>query len=110
MRLDPSLDQSNQSQDLKALLEENLRYAKAIYDNTEKAKKYIMWSQILGWAKVIIIAVPLVLAFFYLQPIVKQAVQTLAPAATSGGSGSVLDLLKEYQQLRQAGKLDELLK
>lgn len=62
--------------DLKALLEENLRVSQAIYASTEKTRKYILWGQILGVVKIIIVVVPIIWAAWYLKPYLTQALGT----------------------------------
>ncbi|MBI5466028.1 MAG: hypothetical protein HY974_01915 [Candidatus Kerfeldbacteria bacterium] len=116
MRIDPQLEQS---QDVKSLLEENLKYAKEIYTSTEKTRRYILWGQVFGFLKIIIILVPLVLGFLYLQPYLKSALGMYSSLfGQNDGSSSSLpllgggnsDLLKQLEDLQKSGKLRDLQK
>jgi len=115
MRMD--LDQPQDSE-LKELLEENLRYARDTYRTTERIKRYIFWGQVFSLLKVIIVVVPLVLGFLYIQPYLRQVLTvygslfglSAVPVNPTGQDNqpSAADLLKQCQQLRQAGKIDDL--
>lgn len=67
------LENNNQSgtQELKDLLEQNLKYTKAIYESTEKTRRYIRRDQIFGMIRVLIILLPIVAAVIYAQPYLK---------------------------------------
>ncbi len=106
-------------QDIKSLLEENLKYSKEIYLATKKTRHYILWAQIFGFLKVLIIMVPLVLGFLYVQPYLKSmlgAYQSLFGQGTPGGGGSgnlpSLDsnLFKQFQKLQESGQLQDIQK
>jgi len=72
------MDDSNTSwnEQFKKLLEENLTYSKAIYDSISKIRRYIFWNYVLSFAKLIFIAVPIVLAIIYLPPLIQQFFDT----------------------------------
>lgn len=70
------------------LLRENVRLSKKIQASVEKTEKYIFWMKVLNFIKVLLIAIPLVLALIYLPP----AVQKLA--ATYQDIFSTVDNLK----------------
>lgn len=95
MRIDPTL---TQSEEVKALLEENLRYVKEIYASTERTRRYIMRAHIFGFIKIILIVGPLILGFLYLQPKVKQVMESynkFSASEQTGESGGVFDLIKK---------------
>lgn len=110
MRIEPD---QNQGEDLKALLEENLRYAKAIYTSTEKTRRYMLWGQVFGFIKIVIIVVPLVIGFWYLKPYLQQAMATyqelLGGSNSSGTNQNVFDQLKALQKSGQFN-IQDLLK
>ncbi len=90
--------------DVKALLEENLRYAKAIYASTEKTRRYIFWGQVFGFLKIVLIVAPLVIAFWYLRPMLQQALAAYqqllgdsAGTASGNTNSSFLDQLKNFR-------------
>lgn len=67
--IDNQADQ-NEPEDIRELLEENLKLTKEIRDMTKYIKSYIIWSQIFGVIKLIIILVPIILGIIYLPPII----------------------------------------
>jgi hypothetical protein len=111
MRIDPI---PTQGDDLKSLLEENLKYSKAIYASTEKMRRYILWGQIFGFIKIFVIIVPLVVGFWYLKPYLMQASEAyqgllgegIGTSALNGTNG--LNLPAWLQQLQNSGQLKNL--
>lgn len=61
MRTDTSLD-------IKELLEENIKLSKAVLASTEKTRKYMRWMRVMALIRVLLIAIPLVLAILYIPP------------------------------------------
>jgi hypothetical protein len=55
------------------LLQENLALTKEVHQLTVKVKKYIIWAQIIGIVKVILILAPIIFAVIYLPPFLRQA-------------------------------------
>lgn len=111
MRIDPI---PTQGDDLKSLLEENLKYSKAIYASTEKMRRYILWGQIFGFIKIFVIIVPLVVGFWYLKPYLLQASEAYQQllgdgvgASTLNGTGSLI-LPEWLKQLQNSGQLKNL--
>lgn len=45
-----------------------------IYKSTEKTRKYILWGRVMSLIYLLLIVVPLILAFIYLPPLVKNAI------------------------------------
>ncbi len=115
MRLDTNEPQGGE---LKQLLEENLRYAQDIYRDTERIKRYIFWGQVFSFIKILIVVVPLVWGFLYIQPYLKGAFETYGSLFDiTANSGSTTDkvnvspeLYKQYQQLQNSGQLEEFMK
>lgn len=102
---------------LEALLEENLALSKNIYKSAEKTRHYILWGQILGWVKVLILVIPIIIGYIYLQPYIKDVFSTYQGLFGGGGSESTQQntnsgidpaLLKKLQELQKSGKLDNL--
>lgn len=96
--------------DLRALLEENLKLSRAIYVSSEKTRRYILWGQVLGLLKVLIIIVPLVLGFLYLRPYLDQVIQTYQQllGAEPSQPGESSNLFNQLKLLQSAGKLNNL--
>ena len=74
MRVESSGNDS--SNELKEMVAENLKLTKDLAASVKKIRHYIFWSQLTGWFKFILIAIPLVLAAAYLQPVIKNIMQT----------------------------------
>jgi len=55
--------------ELKSLLEENLKMTKEIYEVAKKVKHFMFWQRVYGLLRILIIVVPIILAIIYLPPI-----------------------------------------
>lgn len=55
----------------KELLEKNLKWSQIIYEQNRKINGKLMWIAIGSWFKILLIAVPLILAIWFLPPVVK---------------------------------------
>ena len=69
MRTDTSLD-------IKELLEENIRLSKAVLASTEKTRKYMRWMRAMAYLRVLLIAIPLILAILYIPPFLGKLSET----------------------------------
>lgn len=58
-------------EEIKKILEKNLRLSEEIYQQTKYIKNYVFWAQIFGVLKILIIVVPIILAIIYLPPILQ---------------------------------------
>ena len=58
--------------EIKKMLEENQTLLRAIYENSEKTRKYIFWGKVMSFVYLLLILAPLVFAAIYLPPIVKK--------------------------------------
>jgi len=58
--------------DIKELMEENLRLTKEIYAMSKYMKRFVIWNQIFGVIKILLIAIPLILGIMYLPPLLNQ--------------------------------------
>ena len=79
MRIDTGEEGRSQ---LQALLQENLKLSKAILHSVEKTRQHILLGQIANWIRLLLIAVPIVLAALYLPPLIKKFQEN--PAALFG--------------------------
>jgi ferric iron reductase protein FhuF len=61
---------------LEGLLQDNLKSSAEVLAAVKSIKKYIRWQQVWSTFRFFLIAVPLVLGFIYLPPIIKDALQT----------------------------------
>lgn len=78
----------SQNDELKALLLENQRLLKDIHAATQKTRRYILWSQIGGFLKLVLVLVPLVLGYLYIQPYLSQALSSMQDVYGLGSTNS----------------------
>jgi len=104
MRLQNTMEKQSETREL---LEENLKYTKEILRISRKTKKYLFWMQIAGWAKILLIAVPLIVGIIYLPPLITQWQNQIKEALEPIDAGnkaiqeiqknnSILDLIKTF--------------
>ncbi|MFA6424234.1 MAG: hypothetical protein WCV83_02880 [Candidatus Magasanikbacteria bacterium] len=60
----------------KDLLEKNLKWSQIIYEQNRKINNKLMWTAVAGWVRVFLILVPLVVAAWFLPPLVKDLQDT----------------------------------
>ncbi len=56
--------------ELRELLEENLKYAKAVYWSVEKVRRHLFWQRVVSIIYIIMILAPLIIAAIYLPPFI----------------------------------------
>lgn len=62
----------NNQPELRELLEENLKYAKAVYWSVEKVRRHLLWQRIFTLIYIfVLIVLPLIIAAIYLPPYIK---------------------------------------
>lgn len=64
-----------ENEELKNLMEENLKLTKEIHAIAKKLNRHIIWQQVFGFVKILIIAVPIVLGIIYLPPLLEKVYQ-----------------------------------
>ncbi len=62
-------------QELRDLLQENLKQTKEVHEIVLKTKKYLFWGQVLGWLKFFVVVIPIVIAIFYAIPFLRTAME-----------------------------------
>ena len=62
---------AKEAEQVKKLLEKNLELSEKIYKNSKYIKRFVITSQILGFLKLLLIVVPIVLGIIYLPPLLK---------------------------------------
>lgn len=65
------------NEELKQMLETNIALSQEILGLAIYIKKYIVWQKIFSYLKLLVIIVPLALAFIYLPPFIRDSYQTL---------------------------------
>ena len=87
------------NEEIKQLLEQNLEYNKAIYEVSKKTKRYMLIAQIMGFLRILLIVVPIILAIIYLPPLLKA---WMAPyQELMGNSSGIFEQLKDMQGTNQ---------
>lgn len=59
--------------DLRELLEKNLKWSQIIYEQNRRIKSRLLWSAIADWVRLVLILAPFVIAVWYLWPMIKDA-------------------------------------
>lgn len=88
----------SETEQLKKLMEENLKYNLAIFADTQKIRRYMFWRLVINIVWLIIILTPIILALIYLPPVLREAYQGYQEIVT-GGQGA-LDLLNQLNKMR----------
>lgn len=78
-------------EDIKKLIEENLRLTQEIHVMTKKMKSYITFQKVMSFIYFIIIVVPIVLSIIYLPPLLKNIFSQYQEVL---GGGSIQGLLE----------------
>jgi len=78
------VEKPNESEDIKAMLAENLEMNKEILVYVKKINTYIGWQRIYGWVKFFIILIPIIIGVLYLPPFIRDAYQQLINLIKSG--------------------------
>lgn len=84
---------------LESLLEKNLELSEEILALSKYIKKYVYWKKIMTWLKLFLILVPILLAFLYIPPFLKNilgATESLMEVPDSMGVSvdAIQELLK----------------
>ena len=97
-------------QELKKLVKKNLELNKEMYDMVKYIKRFIIFQQIFGAIKILLIVVPLVLGIIYLPPLIKDTLKQYQSLIGVGGVESSLDPQENSLKLDKDKIPPELLK
>jgi hypothetical protein len=64
-------EKTTKDEDIRQILEKNLRLTEEIFEMTKKIKNFIVFQKIMSMIYFLIIVVPLILSLIYLPPILK---------------------------------------
>ena len=83
-------------EEIKKLLEENLKYSKEIYGMTKKIKGHITFQKVMCIIYILLIVVPLILSIIYLPPLINNLFNQYQDILGdgSGANGSIFDVFK----------------
>lgn len=89
--------------DLKALLQENLKISKELLNTTKKIKKWLTYQRVWGLLKILIIIIPIVLGIIYLPPLLAELVEPYRELLNFGAnpSASIENALTDPSLLEQ---------
>lgn len=76
------------SEETQNLLRQNLEYTKACFQTLKKVERYLLWQKVLGVCKILLIIIPIVIAFIYLPSFLEKAFKPY------------LELLRETQRFQ----------
>jgi hypothetical protein len=65
------------------LLKKNLEFSREIHQDLQKMKRYIMWQRIFGVIKVLVIAIPLIIAIVFAVPYLGETMQQYRAVMTT---------------------------
>jgi hypothetical protein len=84
--------------EIKALLKENIKLNKEMYEMLEKVKKYMMWQRAFSFLKILIIVIPIILGIIYLPPILSEVFEQYKSILGVGTSNVDVNKLLETMQ------------
>ena len=70
---------SSNEEKIEELIRKNGELNKEILAMTKYIKKYVFWQKIMGWLKLALIAIPIIFAFVYLPPFLKDIYELFQP-------------------------------
>ena len=91
---------------LKDLVEKNIKWSQVIYEQNRGIKRRLTWMLVGSYLRLLIIVVPLILAFIYLPPLIKDLFEQYSgivgglQSATKGGQldvSSIIDQISPSQ-------------
>ena len=90
-------------EEIKEVLKKNLELTQDTHRMVKKINKFIIWQQVIGVIKILLIIVPLVAGFIYLPGLLKNALEPYKELLEVGQEGqeikldksSVLEMLKK---------------
>jgi len=86
----------NNNDEIKKILEENLRLTQEIHEMTHKIKGYVTFQKIMSIFYLLIIVVPIIISIIYLPPLIKGMIGPYEELLKdTGGLGSFSDLLNK---------------
>ena len=92
--------------DLKQLMEQNLKISKEVLENTKHIRTSLFWSNVWFWIKLILVLIPFALAAIYLPPIIRQVSEGYKKLF---GGSEQSKILEQFKNLNPAN-LEEILK
>ncbi len=102
----PEFPVLEKGEDLKSLVEKNIKWSQVIYEQNQKIKRRMTMMVILGYLRLLVIVVPLVLALIYLPPMFKEM---WGQYSSLLGVGAGSEQISEIMSQISSGQLQEII-
>jgi hypothetical protein len=97
-----------QDDSMKDLLEKNLKWSQIIYEQNRKINSKLFWMSVAGWIRLVIIVVPILLALWFLPPVIRDAKgaydKFFDSKSSSVSSGASLEQILKLLPIDTAGQ------
>lgn len=93
--------------DLRDLIEKNLKWSQIIYEQNRKINRKLAWAAAAGWLRVVIIVTPILLALWFLPPIISKMQTTLQGITGNTVSGQPTYSIEQLMQLLPMGDAEK---
>ena len=80
------MEKKEHNDKLKALVEKNIEISQEILGLAKYFKKYIFWRKVFTYLRIILILVPLIIAFVYLPPFLRDLLKSFQALISPGDS------------------------
>lgn len=90
-------------EELKKVLDEQSAELAEIRVQLKKINRFFFWSSVWSWVQILAFVIPLILAYFFLMPLLKEGLGALTnPTGIAPGANtnSLNDLLQQYQNTK----------
>jgi len=95
---DQEVEIKTESEELKSLLVENLKYSRAIYKDVQKMRRYMFWRMIINIFWIILVIAPIIIAVIYLPPALMGLYESYQELLGEGqGSLDLINQLNQFQ-------------
>lgn len=93
----------NVTQDVQAILAKHEVLLQTIAAQNKKILRQLFWSSVMGYVKIALILVPLILVFIFVVPLLKTTIEYYTSMIGGGATGSIdsasiRELLKEFNR------------
>lgn len=92
------LEKEEKNKDLVALIEKNLLWSQLVYEQNKRMERKLTIMAVAGYVKLLLILIPLILAFVYLPSILAPAIEQYQQLLGGGGQVNIGPLLENVSQ------------
>jgi|GEM_PF-2190106 len=85
--------------ELKKELDQLTKDMAEIKTNLHGINKAMRWGQVIGWLRIVVFIVPLIIAYFYLLPLLQPVLQTYSQLLNPTGTGSGITDLESLRKM-----------